>query len=140
VTAEAQIVPGSDLNESSGMEVELLLAQLAVQASSKHLDRRALLRVGKIEADNFGGLAHRRVVELENGVPGRLEEAVAGFEKLNRLAFELKVEASGRHHAHGRDRMTMHSRRLPRRKFDTGALDQAHGRVRRRQLLFQERG
>ena len=33
----------------------------------------------------------------------------------------------------------MQSRRLPRRKFDPGAFNEAHGRIRRGQLLFQQR-
>ena len=107
-----------------------LFPQLAVHASSEHFDRRALVRVGKIEADDFGRLACRRVVELENCVTGRLEEAVAGLEQLNWLAFQLKVKASGRHHADGRDRMAMQSGRLSRREFDPRAFDQANGRVR----------
>ena len=96
-------------------------------------DGAALLRVGKVEADDLRRLARRRVVELENCVlrpcsrnyppvssdlganfsslpASRLEETVAGFEQLNRLPFQLKIEASRRHHAHGRDRMTMQSR------------------------------
>ena len=117
----------------------LFFPQLAVQAASEHLDRRALLRVGKIEADDFGRLARRRVVELENRVTGRLEETVAGFEQLNRLAFQLKVESFRPSPPHSRDRMTMQSRRLPRRKFDASAFDQANGWVRRGQFLFQER-
>jgi hypothetical protein len=72
-------------------------------------------------------------------MPGRLEEAVAGFEQLNRLALQLKMKASGRYHPHSRDRMTMRSRRLPRRKFDAGAFDQANGWARRGHFLFQER-
>jgi hypothetical protein len=42
-----------------------------------------------IEADNFSGLAGRRIIELENRVAGRLEETVVGFEQLDRLAFQL---------------------------------------------------
>ena len=80
-------------------EQKLFLAQLTIQAASEHLDRRTLLRVGKIEADNLGGLAGRRVVELENRVTGWLEETAAGFEQLNRLALQLKMKASRRHHA-----------------------------------------
>jgi hypothetical protein len=101
--------------------IELLPAQLAVHAAGEHLDRRPLLRVGKIETDNFSGLARRRVIELENRMSGRLEETVAGLEQLNRLAFQLKMKASGRHHPDGRDRMAMQSRRLPRREFDPRA-------------------
>jgi hypothetical protein len=116
-----------------------IFPQLTLQTASKHLDRRALRRICEIEADNLGGLARRCVVELEDRVPGRFEETVAGFEQLNRLAFQLKMKASGRHHPHSRDRMAMQSSRLPRREFDPCAFDQAHGRVRGRQLLFQER-
>jgi hypothetical protein len=45
-------------------EAELLLAQLALHPARKHFDRRALFRIGKIEADDLGRLARRRVVEL----------------------------------------------------------------------------
>jgi hypothetical protein len=101
-----------------------IFPQLTLQTASKHLDRRALRRICEIEADNLGGLARRCVVELEDRVPGRFEETVAGFEQLNRLAFQLKMKASGRHHPHSRDRMAMQSSRLPRREFDPCAFDQ----------------
>jgi hypothetical protein len=70
---------------------------------------------------------------------GRLEETVASFEKPSRLPFQLKIKASGRHHAHSRDRMAMQSRRLAGRKFYAGAFDQANGWIRRGQFLFHER-
>jgi hypothetical protein len=44
-------------NSSQMQDALTIFAQLAVRAASEHLDRRTLLRVGKIEADNFGGLA-----------------------------------------------------------------------------------
>jgi hypothetical protein len=56
--------------------VALLLAQLTVHAAREHLDRRTLRRVAQIEADDLGRLARRRIVELEDRVPG-------GFEKLS---------------------------------------------------------
>ena len=119
--------PSTAVTSPSPTGRPLFSSQLAVHAAREHLDWRALLRIGKIEADGFGRLAHGRVVELEDRMPGRLEEAVAGFEQLNRLALQLKMKASGRYHPHSRDRMTMRSRRLPRRKFDAGAFDQANG-------------
>jgi hypothetical protein len=61
--------------------------------------------------------------------PGRLEKAVAGLEKTRRLALFMEVETSRRHHADGRDRMTMQSGRLPRRKSDARAFDQTDGGV-----------
>src|ERR1700722_16118126 len=116
-----------------------IFPQLTLQTASKHLDRRALRRICEIEADNLGGLARRCVVELEDRVPGRFEETVAGFEQLNRLAFQLKMKASRRHHADGRDRMAVQSGGLSRSEFDASAFDQANGWVRRGQFLFQER-
>jgi hypothetical protein len=56
-------------------------------------------------------------------VAGRLEETVPGLEQLNRLSFQLEVKAPGGHYANGRNRMTMQSRRLARRKFDPRAFD-----------------
>src|ERR1700733_3562999 len=95
----------------------LFSAKLTVHASSQHLDRRAVLRVRQVETANFTRVPGGAVVALEKGLTGRLEETVAGFEKPSRLPFQLKIEASGRHHPDGRDRMTMQSRRLAGRKF-----------------------
>ena len=68
-----------------GRSQPLCLAQLAVHAASKHFDRRPLLRVCEVETDDFGGLACRRVIKLENCVTGRFEETFAGFKKMSRL-------------------------------------------------------
>ena len=54
-----------------------------VQAAGKHLDRQTLRRVGKIEADDFRKpRSCRRAVELQNRLPGRLEESCCRFSRL----------------------------------------------------------
>src|SRR6185312_17560575 len=73
-------------------------ACLTVHAAGEHLDRRALLRIRKIEADDLDWLARRGVVEFDDRAARRLEKAVVGFEELNRPAFHLEDEAPGRHH------------------------------------------
>src|ERR1700722_19894898 len=102
--------PGEAFAEFSGFP------QLRFHAAVEHLDGRRFLRVGQVEADDFGRLARRCVVEPADRGASRLEKPVTGFETLLFFAFDLKDEAALCDHPAGRDRMPVKSGGLSRSK------------------------
>jgi len=116
-----------------------LFPELSIHAAFEHLDRRRLHGICQMEADDFGGLALRRVVEAMDRHARRLEEAVARREMLLRFALDVKDEAALGDDATGRDRVPVKPGGLAGRETDARALHQAHRRVRRRQAVLEHR-
>jgi hypothetical protein len=115
------------------------LAQLAVHPTFQHLDCRTILRVRKVETNDFGRCAGGGVVKLENGAPSGFEKTVTGLQYSCRFAFPLEIEAPVRHHSDGRHRVAVPPGRLTRREFNAGAFDQMNRRICRGQLFLKQR-